>query len=336
MNISLLCLTLLLQNPPDTGGQVLNRVKFLNSEISRLKLDKDEADGFRNQLKDIQGEVLAGRTLLGIYRLLDFEPDLMSESFTKSNMAASGSTRAFDAQWSKSGREIRTTSRALVASFPKMSSAGRALAQIAAIQADNYWVSGRLYGRNTKLEYGVQYLGLAEGLRGYSSFVREATGEEVEPISVGALDSELDTLNHEILVTLKNLGDKNRGKLIGVNSQYKLAFDLNKKGWREGALLAMARCQRGLTALQLGEQPPRAQIAQRISALGSKSKDTLTLLFSQIASQDLISTAPNSLKRAAVLTNQILPILARRSYGRVASMPKSAKVRITLVRWPYT
>ncbi len=345
MNTLALCLVIFTSGSGSLSPKqaILNHVNGLKAEIPKLKVSKDDATDLQDQLSLVQQDVEAGRDLLGLYHLLDAEPDLASDRYfaAKSAVAASG-RKGFDREWAAVGRAMRPRTQRLSAAFPSMSAANRTLVQVATIQSGTYWDSGRLYGYNTTLENGLAYVGLAQGMLGYAEFCSRVPQAKPETPAVFGLGGDLHVLDRDILTALEKVSEKDRGRLIQVNASYKLAMDLNKRGWHEGALLAYARSARalantpGVSGQPLAATEIREGLAKQLATLGNRASGSLPKLYTEMINLDLADGSPGGARRAAVVVNKVFPILARTSEPRIAVAAKKAKVRVTLVRWPYT
>jgi hypothetical protein len=314
------------------------RVSELEGVIPQAGLSAGDAKGYRDALKLVREDLAAGRKVLALYHLRDASAELDAYRYLQAKTAlVKGGRSAFDVEWTQVGQTVLPGDREVEASWSTMPQASRAMAQYAALQSESYYRSGRLYGYEAGIGDGLFYVGLSRGMLDYANLCKGLSGAAAPGKPVLGLEYDLDRLDREIVAALKRIAPERRNDLIPVNAAFKLAKDLNRRGWNDGALLAYME-----SLAALSEVAPVSETSEAITAklaicqrqLAVTKDHSLGDLFLQIAHRDL-GSGSKRLPKATLMVDRILPILLRTSPPpRVAARP--AKVRVTLVRWPFT
>lgn len=315
------------------------KTESLKETAGKIGASPSELADYRQRLQDLESLAKAGKPELALYRLRDVSIDLDSSKYAVDKASSSMGRVVFDAEWKSLGRtvsqELALFEPAKLKPLPQLN---RALTQYAASQAHNYWESGRLMGYNASLGDGLAYMGMAPASLEFARVSVASGGSTSTPHYSARTTGLLHKLDAEILAAHAGATDANRRQFIGINQAFKLAVDLDKKGWYDGALLAS--CEAILALSNLSPAPTQSEVAAKLKAAeevkSTREDQSLRALFIQLAETEMAAGKANSLKHAAAITDRILPLLAADDVPLpVPSLPKAA-VRVTLVRWPYT
>jgi hypothetical protein len=216
---------------------------------------------------------------------------------------------------------------------------------------DPYYTSSRLYGENTTIESGLLYLGFPYGILDFVTFAASlplpATGATPDLPDLGGAMFELDgrLLDFYKVQTTPEM----RSALIGTNSIFKTAQDLQTASQRAGALLEYLRTiesfgvARGRLAEPAATVSLRAKLSAQTPAPGTPADQSIAGYFLERVEGLLAAAEPGVEERryAASILDDVLPAYARAIAGDVPALtaPASATgspVTVTLVRWPYT
>lgn len=261
----------------------------------------------------------ANRPLLGVYFLQTPYMELNGRQFMSDRAKAIGADKAaYEREWLAVGRTIKAKERELVARPARhLPSAITALAQVARAQAGPYYQSGRQYGLETSLEYGLYYMGFATAdydfARLCGTFPFASAGAAPRYASV---KPDLDRLETEIVSAYEKADADGRRRFLDLNANLKLASELEGRGWFEGALQKYLDITMRLQ-LVVGPNPGgrEAELRGALDAarkrLSSAPTDqSIALLYVEMAENALdspCSVDANPVGRAAAIVDRVLP-----------------------------
>jgi hypothetical protein len=336
----------------------------IKSEIARLQqslkdhpvADKDAgqiatmADG---AAKSAAAALEAGQTYLALEKLGQAEEFLQAaRRMDDKAEVETGGLKAFQAQWNKAS--LRLTAFDKDAHAQNWGSAPlvvRALAEAAAGKAIPLLEGGMGFATATGPKDGLLYVGQADGLADYAKFCASLKAtEKAKPIALRSYLPELQGLQVKTNAAFQPPQSIDlHSRFIALNSQLKLAQELDASKFYAGALYAYLEATRHFGMLRM---PPldAAQQAEVKQAIAAKSKEvsaspndeSLPQLFLERAQSYTVhpdGTAPTAdeWRGARVVLEQVLPAYYGALKPATAIQQAAAKtVEITLVRWPYT
>ena len=283
------------------------------------------------------------RPLLALHRLAASRTYLAAWAWIGAQPARDSA--AFESAWKRMGPTFASapSPRALEGVEP---AAARAIGEAALPQARSYYDASLEYGRNTMADFGLLYLGAAEGQREFPGVVRGLGWKSTKPAPpIRAIDGELAALQSEMLAVYRPPVSIDRhGEFISANSALKEATELNAAGLRCGALLRYLQASARFAPLRT--TPPalaRPAAETRLKDFGRKLDaaavdHSIGRLFLETAAAELAGVGPDSTPPvvAAIATDLIPRYLAALEPARPAAAKPAPEVTVTLVRWPYT
>lgn len=304
------------------------------------------------QLASAERAVVTGRYFVSLAGLRRCLPYLGALELAAAKTPAIGeSLDAFRAEWERAGIDLKSR-RAALGPEP---GAGKPLAVRAMIESelstfDPYYTSSRLYGENTTVESGLLYLGFPYGILDFVNFAASL------PVAAARETPELPDLGGAMFALDGRLLDfykaqttpEMRSALIGTNSIFKTAQDLQHASKKAGALLEYLRTVEsfGVARGRLSDAPAAALLRAKLSSPSPPRGDgdqTIAGYFIERATGLIAADEPGVDERryAAAILDDVLPAYARAIAGDVPALtaPASATgspVTVTLVRWPYT
>jgi hypothetical protein len=244
----------------------------------------------------------------------------------RASVAAAG-PEAFEREWVLLGRELESRRAAVGAAPAGAPLAVRAMVESELVTVDNYYTSGRLYGHEAGLEYGLYYGGRALTALDLAEFAGQlAFGPPPGPVpAVPPIAEDLRRLDEAILEAYRAASTADaRREFIPVNTTFKLASDLERDGKRAGALLEYLRSVQALgTARRRGLEPPA--VAPLQAALAGAARElppgdhTLARLFVERAALALESASGEVAVQdrlvALVVVDDVVPAYRRVMMG---------------------
>jgi hypothetical protein len=264
---------------------------------------------------------------------------------------------AFEAEWEQAGLRLREargplSAGALAGVQPALA---RALGEAALHQVHVYYDASLEYGRSTSPDFGLFYIGAAQGQLDFVAFLRtlrspvlvQGAGAAVPPLR--SLSFELDELEGDLLAAYRPPAsiDKHR-EFISASAALKMARELDAAGLRYGALLRYLQAAQRVAPLRLASASPPAQPAAGPLPRSLEERGTdhsLGRVFLELAEaerakeQGAASVPPAAAASgtAAAIRGDVLP----RYFAALQEAPQRAarpepRATVTLVRWPYT
>jgi hypothetical protein len=240
--------------PDDQAGAAIaaeaGRLKGL---LAPLKLPAAENDPYLEQLNRIERAAQAGNIFLSLFLLQQSATALPAYEYQNAKVdVEKGGLDALDREWRQLGGVLEEKERRLSAASTRRSPlVVDAIIERSLTQVQPNYQSGRLYAQQTKVEYGLFYLGRAKALLDFALFCR---GLELPtsgaPTSMRSLAPELAELEREVLQAYRQVGatDQQNG-FIRINASLKVAQDLEKEKRYSGALLQYLEVSRALDAV---------------------------------------------------------------------------------------
>lgn len=307
-------------------GKSLAQQKEISSGITRLrhllastKLGDEEKAAFAGQLKRAEDAVGSGHLYLALHRLQNTWARLGAHAFmeSKAEIARRG-TGAFETEWQRLGKELAVSEKRLAAAPPSLAIA-KSLVQSSRLQSRPYYQSGRLFGLNTTLDQGFYYVGIARASLDFALFCRELSfsrpGRALRPRPLARALGELES---ETLKAYEQSVADDQPRFNNLNSTLKLAGELDKERWFEGALLKYleARMALGMLTAKTPDAGQLSALEVGIKTAGARLgvdelDHSIGVMFLEMARAAVSPTDgevnPNGLKQASVILEQVLP-----------------------------
>jgi hypothetical protein len=282
-------------------------------------LGEAEAKGLADRIACAESAMRAGRRLLALHRLRSpfVEAGAFAYAHAKAGVAKAGPA-AFEREWRRLGGEIRARERRLAGANGALPAAARAMIQAARGQSAPYYQSGRLYGLNASLDSGLFYSGLGPSYLDYALVCGR-----MPPVSGGtafrfvSVAPRIAALEAETVRAYDRADAAGRTKFIDVNATLKLASELDRRGWYEGALYSYLEAALAFALLtEPAPTPGRVEAlgadvraaAARLAAGGADH--SIGVVFLQSAESALAGECAGQAegeKRAAALVDRVLP-----------------------------
>lgn len=300
-----------------TGRQLTDETAKLQKIVATLPIESDESRSLVAQLDEVNAAVAAGYNYLGIYRLQVSWIELLAQKYRadRSEVEKKGMD-AFEDDWRRLGDDLSTKEQALAkVDLLKAPAVAVALAQASQNQVRPYYQSGRLYGMNTTIGDGLYYLGRAPANLDFALFALQMTfARPGRHRQFSSFDAALASLERETLQSYRAPGaSKRQAEFNNLNSKLKMAGELNKAGFYEGALQKLLE---GSLVLGRINAPPGAadikSLQEKSRAIGrdlkqSKFDESIGLLFWEMAERLLGKADVESVRAAQVIIESVLP-----------------------------
>jgi hypothetical protein len=308
-------------------------------------------------LQRIERALQDGHRLLALQRLAVVRGNLAASEWAEGRPpGARTDLAAFEAEWKRMGQAL---GKALAPPRPDdfagiRPTALRAVAEAAAAQVRVFYNASLDYGRSTEPQYGLFYLGQAQAATDLVALCRrlDRSGSLVEgaprrPPALRPLQPELDALETDLLATYKPPVSIDRhGEFIVASSALNEARALDAAGLRSAALLRYLDAALRTSALRpapanAAAAPPSAEarlqaLQERIDASGSDA--SIARIYLESARSNLQADAPgaNPATAEAIVADVLPRYLAAVGPSPPLPPPKTPRVTVTLVRWPFT
>lgn len=265
---------------------------------------------------------------------------------------------AFDKEWQLLGPQLSHEDKELTeARLNSLPAAVRALVQTAQEQSRSYYQAGRLYARETTVPYGLHYIGEAKGLLAFATWGASLRFPKSPSWKGQSPDREISELENEILKSYQRPDATKKQELFNeISSQLNFAQILTRKGKSVAALQTYLEASRLFSLLD----PPAVQstgpgkfqtqaraVKERLDA--EQLDQSVGRMYWEIVQLKLNASADNKLgeadaRQVSIILDRVLPKYFQyldnssraNATAPTASATAPAKVRVTLVRWPYT
>ncbi|HKY04591.1 MAG TPA: hypothetical protein VJQ56_06860 [Blastocatellia bacterium] len=320
-HVALLVTAMLGLMPGEGLGQqteISSAVASLRQVLASTKLGDQEKAAFAGQIKRAEEAVDSGHLYLALHRLQNTWARLGAHAFmeSKAEVAKKGND-AFEIEWRRLGTELAASEKRLAARPPALAIT-KSLVQSSRLQSRPYYQSGRLFGLNTTPDQGFYYVGIARSSLDFAlfcnqlSFSKPARGLKLRPIT-----GELGELETETLTAYEKSVPEDQPRYNNLNSTLKLAGELDRERWAEGALLKYLEA-RLLLGMLTAKTPDAGRVAALEAAiktataqLGDGRDHSIALMFLEMARAAILPATgeadANGLKQAAVILEQVLP-----------------------------
>lgn len=302
----------------------------------------------------------AGYLYASLYDLQPLVVEVAGRQYTESRRELDkAGFDEFDREWQSVGPQLsqqdKSLTQAVVDALPE---AVRALVQSAQEQSRNLYQSARLYGRETTTSYGLHYIGQAKGFMEFAvwsaglAFPRSPAGPGAR-----SPEKEMAALERELLQSYQRPeATKQQAQFNEVSAQLKFAGDLNRQGkplaalqtYLEASLMFGLMNAPSVNASDLDKLRKQGQQLKGRFNSGPEAQ-SVGRMYWEIAENNLAvpagdKSSARAAQRAAVILEKVLPRYFQYAEGAVgpaapvaaATAPGNARVKVTLVRWPYT
>jgi hypothetical protein len=263
-----------------------------------------------------------------------------------------GGLNAFQAQWNKASLRLAAFDKdAHAQNWGSAPLAVRALAEAAAGKAIPLLEGGMGFATATAPKDGLLYVGQADGLADYARFCASLSAtEKGKAVELRSYLPELQSLQAKTNSAFQPPQSIDlHSRFIALNSQLKLAQELDASKFYAGALYAYLEAMRhyGMLRMPPLDAAQQAAVKQDIAAkskelAASPPDESLPQLFLERAESYTVhpdGTAPTAdeWRSAQIVLEQVLPAYyAALKPAAPAQQTAGKTVEITLVRWPYT
>ena len=296
-----------------------------------------------------QQALAAGRRWTALERLAAARANLVAAQYVADRPAeARRDVPGFEAEWVRMGAELGASKDAPTAkAFDRVyPAAARALAEASAFQVKVMYDAGIEYGRATDADSGLFYVGSAQAQQQFVAFARTVLRSATPAVTVKNLSAETDALETTLLALYRPPVSIDRhSEFIGASSALKEARELDAAGLRYGALqrylLAVLRTALLRPAPAVSEGPAiRARllaVAPRLSDFSSDHTIALMFLERALTELDRAEPTPAAVGIALAVVDDVLPkYFAALEAAPATAAPRTPRVTVTLVRWPFT
>ena len=296
------------------GDQVKGHTGRLRQLLAKLNLSVDEAAGFRRELDLIDTLVSSGNLFQGIDYLQHTSVELNTYEYvrSKARVALEG-INAFENEWKRVGHELDSKQKEILENGnPNLPAAVTALIECSLTQVQPYYKSGLLYGRNTTIDAGLYYVGLAPSNLDFALFCQRLKFPNPNPSTkLRSIEPELEALAVAVTKAFQSsVKPNNERAFIEINSKLKMARELNAERRYAGALktyldaLLYFGSINGsvpeLTVEALKKQTN--ELRTRLTA--SPNDETIGLIYIEMV---LSAKSDAEMNRGAIIIEQVLP-----------------------------
>jgi hypothetical protein len=339
----------------ESSGTAASVLQAETAEIERLersvaRFSRPDPD-LAEAIARARGELEAGH----LYAALDRLQSPFAQVAMRDYLFGKDAIRApaqFEAEWKGAGKALAREEAGLkeerLANLP---AAARALVEVNRAQSREFYRSAFLYGRQTNARNGLAYTGLAKGHLDFAVWTASLGFPPAAGESTPSPRSRIQDLERRVLAAYDRPGTPSMpGWFNTINAALKTAKELDAAGRPEGALqqLLDAELFFAVVSAEGSPAPPldalRRESSESHAAIGAAPGDqSMATMYWEIAEGNLEpgpdgSVPADRLKKASAVYESVLPRILRPpvevAAERAAAVP--AKVRITLVRWPYT
>lgn len=323
--------------------QITAEAQRLKGVLASLKLSAADVESVSSLLSRSERAAQSGHAFLSLHILQYAATTLGGYEFmqAKAEIGKAGMA-AFEQEWRRLGPELAEGQRKLSAAR-RWPLAAQAVVERSLTQSQPTYQSSLLYGRETSVENGLFYLGLAKAHLDFVAFCRGLKFAGAAPRPLRSPAPELAELEKEVLAAYRKYDTPDQhSAFIRVNSQLKLAWDLERERRHSGAWLQALEARRSLVPITVTIAEDRSAAALRAQSeavraqLSKASTDhSLGWLYWQMAEE---AQTRNDLKQANTILSHVLPLYFDSLTGSksLAARGGGKMVTVTLVRWPYT
>ena len=304
----------------DPAKQITAATDELEKQLNIGKVPDELKQQCITDVAEIRANIKRELLFLSLYNLRNCQIELASQSFAASK-ADVKTPEAFEQQWQQLSTQLAEKEKVLSQPTPKPSlGLVNALAQASQIQVKQYLQSGRLFALNSNMAEGLYYLGRAPANLDLAIFARSLRFPTPKtPSTFRSLEPELTKLETASLRSYKSADvSKQQAQFNRLNSNLKIAEELNKASMFEGALLKYLESELLFGLINTSaENEDVEHLKGRLEEAGrllmnKKSDHSVGLLFWQMAETSLkpysgAEQTPAQIKRAVVILNNVSP-----------------------------
>jgi hypothetical protein len=263
----------------------------------------------------IDKAVAAGSLLQAMYVLQRLQIELKTQEYVASKSIVKKQTLAgFEAEWRRLGRELAAKQKSPTLRMnARLPAALRALAEASLTQVQPYYQAGLLYGRNTTVADGLDYLGLALANLDFALFCHQLRFEAPkQPPKLLPIHTALESLEVAAIKAFQDPSNaEKQRRFIEINSTLKMARELNAERRYEGSLKTYldALLNFGLVNAAVPDSETTARLRKRAEELRTRliaaaTDQSIGLIYLELA---LAAKSEAEMRRAAVIVEQVLP-----------------------------
>ncbi|MGK2858818.1 MAG: hypothetical protein ACSLFQ_16595 [Thermoanaerobaculia bacterium] len=259
---------------------------------------------------------------LKLYRLRDATIGVETLGFLVAHRAEGADLAKFQLLWEKEGASFAIDSPRTGGPLVE-----RALAQAARNRAMKLYRASLPYGKASGVESGLYYLGEATSNLRFAKFVEslpvDTTVTEPTP-PAGAIEAAVAKLDEEMVAAFEL--DRSRNETVYASSLLKEARELQDQKLYDGASLLLLEARLALSRATKKAETPDLPMPEFPASANDAS---LTSLFASVGRQ-------RGAEIATHVVSDVLPFHASLYDAVEVAARRSARVTVTLVRWPYT
>lgn len=279
-------------------------------------------------------------SLYSLWVLRQVIPAVASQRSYDANQAMTSQDEAvMHAYVDKAAAKLDRRIEELKKDFTNQPLAARAIGRMLWNESKNYLESGRVYGAETQHASGAAYADTALASVETAIFTRDLKlpRPKKQP-KIRSVTPELDLFDPIALRAFADATAENNTRFMIMNQFLKQAREMEEKEWHEGALMAYLDAVYVLGRVQ-GPLLKAEEITAKLDAfekrLSADVDHSIGKVYVELGREALIA---GNMDQASSAVVHVLPrYLAYVSEPAPVSPPvKKPRVRLTLVRWPYT
>jgi len=350
--LGLAALLLGLAAAPSPEAALRGEAGRLRGLLATFAAADEDRRGVEESLDKADRALAQGRLLLAATRLREAGQSAEGRAFADAKAAVrEAGLPAFEAEWTRLGGEIAGLRAGLPADLGARAPAAiRGLIEASLATVDPLYQSGRLYGENTTVEYGLYYLGMGRSALDWARLLASVDWPAAPTASLSSPDPALESIDAEILDAYgKVRTPEARQAFIPANTALKRARDLRREARLFGTWFEILQARRalGLARRAAGVQPePAPGDRERLARLLHERQASWNAGLDHSLGRVFVEEAETALeggdlRRVAAIAEDVLPAYAAAITGAPATLQQlqalpPGAVTVTLVRWPYT
>jgi hypothetical protein len=331
------------------GSEIRHWSSLLAADTRTDPLWLDAKKSAQDVLAQAEKELEQGRRLVALERLVAVGQTLGAGLYVSERPAEEKKElAAFEAEWKRMGAVLRdvvsANGEAAVSTADVRPALNRALAELSASQAREFYHASLEYGRNTEPQFGLYYLGAAQAQRRFLDIAHALPAKSVSrPPQFRTLAGEIDALQADLLRAYRPPASIDRHpEFIVASSALKEAREQDAAGHRFAAMLRYLQAAQRTAMLEQATSVDMAGVKRRLeeatARLAAKGTDhTIGQFFVERANSALATPGAPGEATAAAIALDVLPrYWAALEPARPAAPAAAPRVTVTLVRWPFT
>ena len=302
--------------------QIRSALTQLEGGLPALPLSEEERRQRAAEIQAVKDALDAGHLYAALYRLHPVYVELQAQQYVGARAGLKkGPTQAFEQEWRRLGRELDRDRRLFKpAASSRAPAAVQALAESAFSQVAPYHQSGRLYGLNTEIQYGLYYLGRAPGSLSFARLCQASSPDRTQPqLRLRSLQAELSRLEADVLKAYRQADLRTQEpSYIRVNVTLKVATELDRAAMYAGALHKLLEAVMFFASIttQSGDVRDLARLQEEATEakakLAGRADHSIGQMYLEIAEGALRQAASGArkeenLKLATIVFGSVLP-----------------------------